>query len=196
MVEDLLHYFCCFECESLFEMGCVKGCSKHVWSVVAAAKHCSLAPCQDHPFSKHPIVGLLKHLQGIFPKGSATQSQPFPKKVGTPWVGTPQFSFSRNPKGPKIEKFQDLEIFKRDWNFQASHPPNPLFFWEFWRSGLEISSEIEIFKRDWIFSIFGRLGRMECVKCRRISFWPLVPVTPCRFMIVVLSLPYLEYLAW
>ena len=34
MVEELLHYFCCFECNSLFAIGCVKGCSKHVrvWS--------------------------------------------------------------------------------------------------------------------------------------------------------------------
>ena len=32
-----------------------------------------------------------------------------------------------NPRGPKIEKIQDLEIFKRDWKFQAGHPPNPYF---------------------------------------------------------------------
>ena len=30
-----------------------------------------------------------KHLQGTFPKGSATQSGPFPRKVGTPPVGNP-----------------------------------------------------------------------------------------------------------
>ena len=34
------------------------------------------------------------------------------------------------PKGPKIEKIQDLEIFKRDWNFQARHPPDPYVFQE------------------------------------------------------------------
>ena len=40
-------------------IGCVKGCSKHVSSVVAAAKYCSLTPCRFHPFSKHPsYVGL------------------------------------------------------------------------------------------------------------------------------------------
>ena len=55
MVEELLHYFCCFECNSLFAIGCVKGCSKHVSSVVAAARYCSLTPCRFHPFSKHPI---------------------------------------------------------------------------------------------------------------------------------------------
>ena len=67
-----------------------------------------------------------------------------------------------NPKGPKIEKIQDLEIFKRDWKFQASHPPNPYFFW--WGI-LEV--RIETFKRDWkfqvrlIFSIFGPLGNAD-----------------------------------
>ena len=65
---------------------------------------------------------------------------------------------SGNPKGPKIEKIQDLEIFKRHWNFQVCHPPNPYFCGEFWRSGLKISSEIENFKRDWFFSRFGPLG--------------------------------------
>ena len=55
------------------------------------------------------------------------------------------------PKGPKIEKIQDLENFKRDWRFQARRPPDPYFCGEFWRSGLKFSSEIEIFKRDWKF---------------------------------------------
>ena len=49
------------------------------------------------------------------------------------------------PKGPNLEKNQDLEIFKR-----ATHQ-TPIFCREFWRSGLKISSEIEIFKRDWKF---------------------------------------------
>ena len=49
MVEQLLHYFCCFECNSLFAIGRVKGCSKHVSSVVAAAKSCNLTPCRFHP---------------------------------------------------------------------------------------------------------------------------------------------------
>ena len=54
MAEELLHCLCCFECNSLFAIGCVKGCSKHVSSVVAAARHCNLTPCRFHPFSKHP----------------------------------------------------------------------------------------------------------------------------------------------
>ena len=36
--------------------------------------------------------------------------------------------------------------FKRDWKFQASHPPNPYFCGELSRSRLKISSEIEVFK--------------------------------------------------
>ena len=58
MVEELLHSFCCFECNSLFAIGCVKGCSKHVSSAVAAARYCSLTPCRFHPFSKHPTDAL------------------------------------------------------------------------------------------------------------------------------------------
>ena len=57
MVEELLHYFCCFECNRLFAIRCVKGCSKHVSSVVAAARYCNLTPCRFHPFSKHPRGG-------------------------------------------------------------------------------------------------------------------------------------------
>ena len=36
-----------------------------------------------------------------------------------------------------------LEICKRDWKFQASHPPIPNFCGEFCRSGLNFSSKIE-----------------------------------------------------
>ena len=53
MVEELLLCFCCFERNSLFGIGCVKGCSKHVSSVVAVARYCKLTPCRFHPFSKH-----------------------------------------------------------------------------------------------------------------------------------------------
>ena len=42
-------------------------------------------------------------------------------------------------------------IFKRDWHFQASHPPSPNFCGEISRSRLRIASEIEVFKRDWSF---------------------------------------------
>ena len=51
MVEELLHSFCCFERNSLFATGCVKGCSKHVSSGVAAEKYCSLTPCRFQLFS-------------------------------------------------------------------------------------------------------------------------------------------------
>ena len=59
--------------------------------------------------------------------------------------GCLQFLRSFAPKGPKIEKNQDLDIFKRDWKFQASHPPNPYFLRGILKAG------IEIFKRDWKF---------------------------------------------
>ena len=66
----------------------------------------------------------------------------------------------KKPKGPKIKKFQDLEIFKRDWKFQASHPPNPIFLvgnsegrdWNVqsrfrnFQARLKISSEIDFFQ--------------------------------------------------
>ena len=54
----------------------------------------------------------------------------------------------------RAQRLKKLEIALWDWNFQASHPPNPYFVWgvlkrEFWRSGLNFSNEIEFFKRDW-----------------------------------------------
>ena len=102
----------------------------------------------------------------------------FPFVIPSPFrQGNPQIPWKRqedqdtfdhdkgDPKGPKIEKIQDLEFFKRDWKFQASHPPKPYFLWEIlkvrdWKfqSGLKISIGIENFKRDWFFSIFGPLG--------------------------------------
>ena len=66
--------------------------------------------------------------------------------------------FLRFPKGPKIEKIQDLEIFKRDWTFQVSRPPSPYFCGDFWTQGLTFSIEIDNFKRDGNVSIFGPLG--------------------------------------
>ena len=59
-----------------------------------------------------------EHLWGTVPKGSATQSGPFPKKVGNPPVGNPRFSFSQlalffacytakgtfGPFGPKVKE--------------------------------------------------------------------------------------------
>ena len=53
------------------------------------------------------------------------------------------------PKGPKIEKIRDCPrdwIFKRDWNFQACHPPRPYFCGEFWRPRLKFSIEIKNFQ--------------------------------------------------
>ena len=64
-----------------------------------------------------------------------------------------------------LKKFQDLEIFKRAWNFQASHPPYLYLLWGFlevriekFQARLKFSSEIENFKRSWNFSSFGPLG--------------------------------------
>ena len=56
-------------------------------------------------------------------------------------------------------------IFKRDWKFPASHPPNPYFLWGFLKVRIEIfnrdwfcSSEIDFVQARLIFSIFGPLG--------------------------------------
>ena len=62
MVEELLHCFCCFGCNSLFAIGCVKGCSKHVSSAVTVAKYCNLTPCRFQPFSKHPSFRDCNHV--------------------------------------------------------------------------------------------------------------------------------------
>ena len=49
--------------------------------------------------------------------------------------------------------------FKRDWKFQASHPPRPLFCGECWRSRLNNSSEIDFFKIQALrVSRWGRLN--------------------------------------
>ena len=58
------------------------------------------------------------------------------------------------PKGQRLKNLRSpsgIEIFNRHWKFQASHPPNPNFCGEFWRSRLNISSAIVFFKRDWTF---------------------------------------------
>ena len=54
VVEQLLYYFCCFECNSSFAIVRVKGGSKHVSSVSCHNKYCNRTPCRFHPFSKHP----------------------------------------------------------------------------------------------------------------------------------------------
>ena len=69
------------------------------------------------------------------------------------------------PKGPKIAKIQDLEIFKARLKISREPPTKPYLFvgssegqdWKF-QARLKISSRIENFNRDWIFSIFGPLG--------------------------------------
>ena len=90
----------------------------------------------------------------------------------------PDFRNAPNPKGPKIEKIQDLEIFKRDWKFQARRPPDPIFVgnsedrdWKF-QSRLKISSGIENFNRDWFFSIFGPLGNCTLLRQGFRLGWP------------------------
>ena len=94
-----------------------------------------------------------------------------PPDKGPKWGKTVQISRkSSNPKGPKIEKIQDLEIFKRAWNFQASHPPNPNFLWGILESGLKISSEIEIFRRDWKFQAILKLFKIWAL--REIDIFP------------------------
>ena len=72
-----------------------------------------------------------------------------------------------NPEGPKIEKFQDfapglklssdqsrIEIFNRDWKFQASHTARPLFV------GI-IKVGIEIFRRDWTFQSRLKISSLD-----------------------------------
>ena len=70
-----------------------------------------------------------------------------------------------------VQKSTTLEILKRAWNFQASHPPNPYFLWgilevriEKIQERLKFSSEIENFKRSWNFSRFGPLGKRKSAK--------------------------------
>ena len=71
-----------------------------------------------------------------------------------------------NPFSKLLIRAQRLKnsIFKRDWNFQASHPPNPYLCgnsefrdWHF-QARLKFWSETEHFKRDWNLTIFGPLG--------------------------------------
>ena len=61
--------------------------------------------------------------------------------------GPKDWKKSRSPSG--------IEIFNRDWKFQASHPANPYFCGELWRSGLKFSIGLEIFYRDWFFESLG-----------------------------------------
>ena len=93
------------------------------------------------------ILGVFEVFLGVFGKTKEKKDREGPK----------DWKKSRSPSG--------IEIFNRDWNFQASHQPNPYFLWGIlkvrdWKfqSRLIFSIEIENFNRDWFFSIFGPLG--------------------------------------
>ena len=98
MVEELLHYFCCFECNSLFAIGCVKGCSKHVSSVVGAARYCSLTPCRFHPLLQTPD----RRQKHVFPQSA----NPVRAKTA-PAVISPTFTplLSKENQAPKEGPF-------------------------------------------------------------------------------------------
>ena len=51
---------------------------------------------------------------------------------------------SRSPSG--------IVNFNRDWKFQASHPPKPIFCGEFWKSGIEHVNRDWKFQARWLFS--------------------------------------------
>ena len=74
MVEELLRTISAVSSAIVWSsLGCVKGCSKHVSSVVAAAKYCSVTPCRFHPFSKHPKF---MKTRGFLTRGSAISGRP------------------------------------------------------------------------------------------------------------------------
>ena len=87
MVKELLHSFkfCCFECNRLFAIFCMKGCSKHVLSVVAAAKYCNLTPCRFRSL-KPPSPSTRE--RKISPKFSCIKFSETPSGHGRPciWV--------------------------------------------------------------------------------------------------------------
>ena len=75
------------------------------------------------------------------------------------------FSTAGSPKGPNLEKFQDLKFSSEIENFKRATHQTPIFCGEFWRSGLKFSSEIEKFQARLkisseieFFSRFGPLG--------------------------------------
>ena len=66
--------FLLFCCSSLFALGCVKGCPKHVSSAVAAAKYCSLASCRFHPSpNTRSMWGYFLHTGDSVPKKNNLQ---------------------------------------------------------------------------------------------------------------------------
>ena len=69
--------------------------------------------------------------------------------------------FPEGPKDQKNSRFRArLKIFEREWNFRASHPPQPYFCGEFETSRLKPSSEIRNFDRDW--KLRARLNFFDC----------------------------------
>ena len=59
------------------------------------------------------------------------------------FLGVPEFRVGVYPKGPNLEKIQDLEFSSELDIFKRATHQTPIFCGEFWRSGLKISSEIE-----------------------------------------------------
>ena len=108
---------------------------------------------------------------GCSPKSTETQKR---TKVSQNWLKSESGRPTPTLRAQRLKKNQDLEIFKRDWKFQASRPPNPYFLWgilnlrdwNFQAYRMKFSSEIENFNRDWFFSIFGPLGKVtpNCLK--------------------------------
>ena len=110
------------------------------------------------------------------------------------------------PEGPNLEKIQDRppglkfsseietnDIFKRDWKFQASHPPNRYFLWgilevQDWKFQARLKFSLEIFKRsseigffqdsgplglelpETVFGPFPNLARFRARLCAKMTF--------------------------
>ena len=58
---------------------------------------------------------------------------------------------SHTLRAQRLKKFKILKFSSEIEHFKRAAHQTPIFCGEFWRSGLNISSEIEIFKRDWKF---------------------------------------------
>ena len=107
-------------------------------------------------------------------------------RCGYPW---PEGADVRAPKGPKIEKFQDLrpglKFSSEIENFKRATHQTPIFCGEFWRSRLKMSSEIEFFERARLkisseiefFNLWPlRVGFKNCKvgeECRQFWAWIL-----------------------
>ena len=56
MVEELLHSFCCFECNCSFAIVRVKDSFQTCFKCGRRSKYWHRTPCRFHPFSKHPTL--------------------------------------------------------------------------------------------------------------------------------------------